>query len=284
MRKRPVSQYASESVGLAIYESGELVDPDSGVAVTITRDADSVVIVPPALATRDDLGLYSFHIHSGLTDVKGDYTLRWEFEVGGYDRVFTDRYTVVDSMPFWDSMTFEERQLVANVYFRVSDTFDSREGGPYLWELYQANFNAFEVIARLMATSALDYINYTFQPAFIPPYTLNSGSKKFPEQWYGMLERAAYVEFLRHLSRSYIEQPDVHGISTGRLDRQRYREEWRKEWEDEKATFDQMLRMFKRKFLAAGAMHRAFLVAGGAAPRMFMNAARPSWRYTLVRY
>lgn len=283
-RKRPVSQYATEQIGIAIYDGGELVDPDADVRVTVTRDTDSAVVVgPDAPATRDDVGLYSLTLTPSLNEVKSEYTVNWEYEVLGDPRSFVDTYIVVDPMPYWDSLSAAEREVVLSVYHKVSDTFDSREGGPYLWEIYQTQFNAFETISRLMATDAITYINFSYQPAFIPPYTVGANATKaFPSDWNGLLEQATYHQFLRHLSRSYIEQPAPQGITAARLDRAHYRQEWATEAKEEKEVLDRMLMFFKRKFLVG--TKRALLVAGGNIPYMYINPAQPNFMYSVSRW
>lgn len=283
MRRRPISQYSSEYIGVATYENGELADPDNQqVFLSVTRDGVEIIAQTPA--TRDDVGLYSYLLTSSDNATKGDYTVTWTYQMNGQNREFTDTYTVTDPMPYWDGLSADERSLAFNVYHKVSDTFDSMEGGPYLWELYQTQWNAFETIAQLMVNDAVTYINFTGQPAFIPPFVVgNADGRTFPEAWYGLLERAAYVEFLRHISRSYIEQPAVVGVDAGRLDRRDYRDRWLQEWRDEKEMLDNMLKMFKRKFLVGGTK-RAMLLGGGAIPRLLSVPARPHWRYANARF
>lgn len=285
MRRRPVSQYAAEYVGVATYENGELADPDGdAVTVSVLRDSDGAIVVNNAPAIKDDTGLFSYQLTSNDNAVKGDYTVTWNYVMNTQPRSFIDTYTVTDSMTYWDSLSADERNLVNNVYHKVSDTFDSMEGGPYLWELYQTQWNAFETIAQLMVNDAITYINFTYQPAFIPPFVVGTQEgKKFPPAWYGLLERAGYVEFLRHLSRSYIEQPQVVGVNAGRLERRDYRDRWLTEWRDEKETLDSMLKQFKRKFLTGGT-RRAMILAGGSLPRLAAVPGRPSWRYAAARY
>jgi len=281
-RRRPISQYANERVGIAIYENGELTDPDDGVAITVVRDGNTVV-GPDAVATQDDVGLYSYTLTSVHTGTVGTYDITWEYTLDGVPRVFEDSFTISGVMPYWDALTTSERDLVMNVYHKVSDTFDSTEGGPYLWELYQTQWNAFETIARIMTTDAATYINLSHQPAFVPGYTVGaSGSKPIPAGWHGLLEWATYVEFLRHLSRSYIEIPALTGSNVARLDRTRYRQEWAAEYEVEKAKLDQMLRYFKRKFLVG--TRRSLLVGGLGGLGGLITPARPHWVYSIARY
>lgn len=284
MRKRPVSQYGEDTFGIIIYEAGVLVDADAQeVRIQVIRDADGTVL-RDEVNTRESEGVYAMRVTGEETVTMGDHVVRFSFTLnGGVTRTYDQPFTIVSQMPYWDSFDLEQRLMIDNIYHKISDTFDSREGGPYLWELYQTQFNAFETIARLTATDAMTYINYTYQPAFAPPYSIGAGSggKVFPTQWYGVLEWAGYVQILRHISRSYIEIPDVESVGTARFDRKRYRNEWEREYDAEKETFDKMLRQFKRKFLVGS--RRAWLL-GGRIPGILVNPARPSYQYVPLRY
>lgn len=267
-----------------MYEAGVLVDPDATPTVQVQSDDNQAFIVPAGtLTTRDDLGLYSYALDSSHTQVKGDYTITWNYSVGGSPRIFVDHFKVTDPMPYWDLLTAHERGVVMNVYARVSDTWDSREGGPYLWELYQTHWNVFETIARIMTTEAMAYINWEFSPAFNPGYEVGVGAKMpFQEAWAGLLDEATYTMFLKHLSRSYIEIPAPQGVSTARVDRTHYRAEWKAEYQEEKAILDRMLKMFKRRFLVT--TRSSLLLAGGRIPYLYANPAQPHWRYSIARF
>lgn len=285
MRLRPVSQYSAERLGLAIYRNSALTDSETDVTVKIETDGGTIIVQAGSVAVRDSEGVYHYQLSSALTRELGVYHVIWTFTIDSVEETFEDWYQVVTPMPNWDALDETGRQLVFNIYNKVADTFDSREGGPYLWELYQTRFNPFEVIARLMRTDAVNYINFTFQPAFSPPYTINDSAsgKEFPiSQWGGVLYQATYVEFLKHLSRSYIEIPDTPGVNVSHLDRRRYRAEWKQEAEDEKKTLDLQIRQFKRTFLVGA--RRSWLVGGGNVPYVYANPAQPHWQYAVARY
>lgn len=282
MRDRPIAQYTEERIGVAVYLNGALQDPDSNIVTLevgrIVNGVDQVVVPGTTLAQRDGLGLFSYLLHPMQVATKGRYKVTWKYGITGASREFVDFFTVTDPMPFWDTLNAIQREMVVNIYDKVADNFDSSEGGPYLWEVYQSQFNAFETIARLMCTDAITYINFTKPPAFSPPYVVNDPTgKQFPPQWFGLLEKATYTEFLKHISRSYIEVAQVVGIGAGRLERRDYRDRWQTEYKEEKVMLDNMLALFKRQFLLR--TKRSLLVAGGIVPRMFVNPARPHWVY-----
>ena len=77
----------------------------------------------------------------------------------------------------------------------------------------------------------------------------------------GLLEWATYLEVIRHLIRSYTEQPDAQGIQTARLDRRQYADAWRRILQDEEPDFRKALDQYK--FAAMGLGRASVLVAGG---------------------
>lgn len=278
LRERPISQGSYTPVGVAVMVGTEFGDPDNNeVFVTVTRDSDSAELVTRNPATRDDEGLYSYSLHTPLTDQMGDYTVLWEWEVSGQPVTLTDQYQVVEPMPYFDSLDSVQKTLVMNIYHKVSNTFDSIEGGPYLWEVLQSNFNAYETIARLTVTDAMYYINFTFQPIFNPPWNFGGSGKQVPTQFYGIVDKAGYVEFLRHLSRSYIEQPDERGVNTAYLDRKAYRQQWKQEADEEKKTLDSQLKQMKRKYLLG--TRRSWVISGGPITAYMPIPGRPTWLY-----
>lgn len=283
MRSRLISQFSSETVGVAIYEEGLLIDPEGSVVTVSIRNEYGDLLLESVPAVKDGVGLYSYVLQPVDTRLKGEYQTEWYYVLNGEVKQFLDAYTVTDPMPYWDSLTEEQRDSVLNIYFKVSNTFDSAGGGPYLWEIQQSGFNPFETIARLMCTDAISYINFTRAPAFNPPFQVvglppgTAVMKPFPAQAYGLLEKATYVEFLKHLSRSYIEQPDVEGVSTARFDRRKYRDLWAQEAAMEKAELERWLSIFKRKYLFTG---RSMLVAGGLFNHIWYDPTRPRWLYT----
>lgn len=90
-------------------------------------------------------------------------------------------------------------------------------------------------------------------------------------------------EALKHLKRSYVEQPSVEGIAQARFDRRDYMTRWGEILSDEQPELDKMLDQFKMAFMGLGSVQA--LVAGGVyvqfAPTRVVGsmAARPYyWR------
>lgn len=284
MRSQPISQYSSTEIGIATYDSGELADAQGAVTLFVQARLDGRAVVPGLTeADHDGTGLYSYRLTPNDTAVRGEYDVTWVYTMGGEERRFASSFTVVGEQPYWDSLDDEQRRIVENVYHRVSDAWDSTVGGPYLWELPQSNFGL-ETIARLMATEAVTYINLHKPKAFIPPFTVGAGGgKPFPVAWYGLLEKATFWALCKHLSRSYLEQPNPENVATARLDRRDYYSKWKDVAAGEKAELDPMLAMLKRQY-SYGVRSRAQLVAGGIFPISYLDPARPRWPYVAARF
>lgn len=282
-RRDTVSQYSTDTIGIGIYEQNQYQDADGDVLVSVLREETNTLVIDGEVATRDDLGLYSFALTVPVTSIKGDYTAAWHYEVNGTSKEFKYQFKVVDPQPFFDSLDAEQKQMVDNIYHRVSDGFDSTIGGPYLWELPQSSFS-YETIAKLMVVDAMNLINYSKPKAFVPPYGIGATSAKpIPPAWYGLVEKAASYELYKHLARSYLEIPNPVGVNVAHLDRRDYSDRWMKIAMIEKEELELQLRMLKRAF-QYGVMSRSSLLAGGIFPVSYLNPARPRWPYVLTRF
>lgn len=284
MRRQPISLGTQQQIGIATFQQGVYHDADGDVILQIVRDSDQVTVVDQFIASHDGIGLYSYVLESSVTGTKGNYTVSWTWIMTGVNEAFTQYLIVVDPQPYWDSLNSDQKQLVDNVYHKVSDGFDSTIGGPYLWELPQSSFGL-ETIARLMTVDAMALINFSKPKAFIPPFQVGEFvANAFPVNWYGILERATHYELYKHLARSYLEQPIPENIGAiANLDRRQYSEQWMKMAEYEKAELDPMLLMLKRAYIF-GVKTRASLLAGGIFPVSYLNPARPRWPYSLTRF
>lgn len=279
---RPIPQFGAEPIGIQVYYQQKLTDPDNQVMnVEVVNTDTNAIIVQPTLATREGIGEYQYTFNSDQTSVIGNYKTTWTYTLNGSPRTYEDPFVIPGLMPNWQSLLSQDRQIVYNVYQRLANGWDSNTGGPYVQTLIQSAFNAYEVFSLLLYNETLSYFNFEFQPPFDPPFTVGvNGTKPLPPMWAGLLEEGLYVSSLRHLTRSYLEQPTPEGMNVAWLNRRDYFDRWERHWLQEKEIYDKMLRQFKRKFLVGS--HRSTLVAGGLIPRMFINPARPHWMYASV--
>lgn len=128
---------------------------------------------------------------------------------------------------------------------KLEDCFDSDIGGPWLRDMTLARFDKSKI--KLLLPDALLDINYQ-QP--ITAFTEDS----FPLDNDGgaLLSQALLVVTVRHLMRSYAEQPDTNNSPVAFLDRRRYQETWGKVLEIEEAQYRRILALWKRQYFGFG--------------------------------
>lgn len=216
--------------------------------------ADSTMIV------RDDVGKYHFDIGPEFTQARGLITAEWAYEVGGKDFKYVDNLVIVEQMPLWERMTDDERAVVEQVSWMFADSWDSTEGGPYLFETYQGHFN-YERIAQLSRV-ALSRINTTGNP----PTSYSVGGVRgqytpVPNFLQGTLVIGTYIEVLRHLCRNYVEIPVFQQANVTFADRTSYLQRWQQILQEETQNFKSMVIQAKRPLLGLGST--AMLVGGG---------------------
>lgn len=104
---------------------------------------------------------------------------------------------------------------VERTWLKLEDLFDSELGGPHLRDRTLANFDM-PKMARLLP-DALYAIGATYSP--IVTYT----EENFPFDAHAPLAgQALLVETIRHLMRSYVEQPLPVGSNITYFDRRDY--------------------------------------------------------------
>lgn len=274
-----VPQFTPATLGLEIHVNGVLADPDgNAVTVTMKRESDNVTILNRA-ATRADVGKYQITLTSAEAQTVGNYMLNWAFVVGGQNR-FEETYILIgQAEPAYDNLPENMRAVVDQTWFRFEDLFDSPTGGPNLQTYFQTHFSRGS-IAKLLRI-AMGRLNTAAQPH--QTYTLDGdGGASFPvDKWGPLLEQALYVETIKHLVRSYVEQPDFMGGSVTRLSRRDYMDRWKIVLDDEKEQLKQQLDVFKISAMNLG--RPAVLVSGGVygrwGPTRYPGAmaARPAY-------
>lgn len=253
-----VSRYGQVTVGGQIYRAGQPADADSGMNVEMRRYADQVVVADRE-ATRADVGTYEFTTTSAETDTPGFYRLTWTYSIDGQAQSFVTWIEVGQASPAYDALNDDARAVVDRVWLKFADLFDSPYGGPNLQVYYQTRFGRGR-IAQLLQT-AIDTLNTISQPH--QAYALDQrNGKPFPyAQWAGLLEQATYIEVVKHLRRSYLEQPDAQGVNLARQDRAIYFNRWGEILAEEISQFERKLSGYKIAAMNLGSPH--VIVSGG---------------------
>lgn len=253
-----ISQFATDVLGLGVVRLGVPADVDDAVMVTFVREADAKIVFQRA-ATHASTGLYETQLSAEESGTAGLYTVVWNYALDGLAQEYRTYVEVGEAFAAYDMLAPAMKDIVDTTWIRFADLFDSPGGGPNLMTYFQTHYNRGR-LAQLLRI-AVGTLNTTAQP--FQTYTIDGdGGAAFPvDRWGALLERSLYVEALKHLVRSYVEQPMFVGGSVTRLDRRDYMDRWRSILGDEEPTLRQQLEVFKIANMGMG--KPAVLVSGG---------------------
>jgi hypothetical protein len=254
-----VSQYAVDVMGLKILQNQAPIDADNGVMLTMVSENTGNEVFS-RLATHNATGDYSSAFNSAETSIPGSYTLMWTYLLGGQPEYYESGVEVGPAAPAYDGLGADFKDLVEQTVLRLADLIDSPGGGPNLTTYVQSKFGRGRV-AELMRI-ALGRMNTMAQP--FSTFTLDGqGGALFPTaQWGPLLGTLTWIETLKHLIRSYTEQPNFIGSGNiSRLDRRDYVQRWRDVLMDEEKAAQAQLDVFKISQMGLG--RPAVLISGG---------------------
>lgn len=272
--RKQLSRYSSQIIGLNIKgfinNTESFVDPDAGtVTLTLYLEDNPDTETPPGnfLASATDTaglthvstGVYSYTLQPDQTIDATLITGVWTYKVSGAQFKYIDFYQVVDPMPVYESLSSTQQQIVQQTNWMMGDLYDSTDGGPHLIEEFQTKFG-FERLAQLLVI-ACQRLNYESQP--LTKFVVGDQiGNQLPDQWMGILQWGHYIEVIRHLARSYVEQPQIDGgPGVAYANRRDYLNRWQNILSEEEPDYKHAVRIFKRKQLNLGS--GAMLVSGG---------------------
>lgn len=273
-----ISRYASDVLGLAVNVAGVPGDVDgNAVTVTLVNEADDSVVFTRQ-ATREGVGLYETTLVGDESGTVGRFRVEWTYTIGGVAETYTTYIEIGEVAPSYDSLSPGMKAVVDSVWIRFADLFDSPHGGPNLQTYYQSHFGR-ERIAQLLRIGG-GRLNTMSQP--FQSFTVDGPTPSFPlAQWGSLLETMTYIEVIKHLMRSYVEQPAFIGGNVTRLDRRDYLDRWRTILDMEEDMLKGQLEVFKISNMGLG--KPKVLVSGGVygrfGPTRFAGsvAARPRY-------
>jgi hypothetical protein len=256
-----ISQNATDIIGLAISVAGVPGDADGNIVqVTMLAENTNSQVFQRA-ADHPGVGLYETQLLPAESAVSGPVTFVWEYALNALDQEYRTYAYIGESAPAYDALNPVMKDIVDAVWIRFADLFDSPDGGSNLATYFQSNWGRGRV-AQLLRV-AVGLLNTTAQPH--QTYTLEDGQGGglFPvAMWGSLLESALYVECLKHLRRSFVEQPAVIGAGgITRLDRRDYMQRWGEVLADEQYTLKSQLDVFKISNMNLG--RPKVLVSGG---------------------
>lgn len=268
-----LSQFSSEDVGISIIVAGVATDASGPVTATLTNeDSQAVLFIRTAVSVGT--GAYQLTLTPDDTAVLGNYRMVWSYLLSGTQRTYESFFAIGGAQPPYDALSGDMKAIVDSVWMRLADLYDSPSGGPNLTTWAQTNFSRGR-IAQLLRI-AIGRLNTIAQP--VTTYSLENA--QFPvAKWGPLLEQLCWVETIKHLRRSYLEQPQFEGGGgISRLDRQAYFDRWGIILAEEEDNVAHQLDIFKISLMGLG--RPSILVSGGAFGRYSaMNrpylAARP---------
>lgn len=273
--RRYLSRYAAEHVGFVAMIGGQPADVDADDVEATLIDATTAVTVRATDADHLATGQYGLLLTSADTATPRLLDLRFDFAVAGAPGVYVVELQVGPSAPDYDALEPPWRAVVEATWVRFADLFDSPLGGPNLQVYAQTRFGR-NRMAQLLR-QAVGRLNTISQPH--QSYAVNDD---FPfDQWGPLVEQALYVEVIKHLVRSYVEQPDVVLTSAiSRLDRRDYMQRWQSMLAIEQEDLTAQLDSFKIASMGLG--HAKVLVSGGAYGR-YLGYFTPGGGQALAR-
>ena len=206
---------------------------------------------------RQSTGIYTIPLTPQHTRQRGNLTALWTYTAEGVDSGFVDHFRITEYMPTYHRLRDWEQGAVDTVMFMLGDLFDSTDGGPNLQEAYQTRFGP-ERLAQLLSVS-VTRMNTVGQP--VTNYAVGPGSKEVHQNFRGLVTIGLYIEVLKHLVRSYVEQPEFRNQQINYTDRRDYMNRWQSVLAEESRDFNKQVSLAKRSLLGLG--RGSLLVSGG---------------------
>lgn len=209
------------------------------------------------------------------TDTPGHYICIAKFTLAdGITKSTRSDFEVFD--PF-EVVNTQTRIVADGVWTKLEDCFDSETEGPWVQDM-TLHFFREEKMEKFIAEALFD-INHQNPPTDVGiesfVNTNNTVSNNYP-----LLVQSVFVQVLRHIMRSYVEQPLPTGAQIAFQDRRDYLQRWQGMYEIELAVYSRWLSLWKRGFLHLG--HSRLLVSAKAgrlipAPMRARSVGRGYW-------
>lgn len=185
--------------------------------------------------------------------IKSDFSVADPFE----DVEPTD-WTIIS-----DDARFKAMQSIVSerVWDRLEDLFDSEDGGPWMRDMTLNVFGP-EKVRNFIDEALFDINVYNPQTEFgIDKFALPTTDNK-PNANLVLAVQGTLVAVIRHLMRTYTEQPLPTGGQVTYEDRRDYLQRWGTVYQIEFQHYDHLVKMWKRQFLNLG--HSKVLVSNKA--------------------
>ncbi len=208
-------------------------DPLHVFGADVPGDGEAKATIP------GDFNSVANQYHATCTFIYGD-SAPWNQKT----RTVLVNYDVVD--PFQRTGSTPADPAVDGAWDRLSDLFDSEDGGPWLRDMTMGRFDKTRI--RQFVPDVLFDINNAM-PA--TDFSVDSYPYKIHDAQSVMIQ-GLVVRSIMHFIRSYTEQPDVMNSPAAFLDRKRYLDAWSSVYNLELARYEKMVEIFKRRYFAGG--------------------------------
>lgn len=264
----------AELVATIFNQYDEPYTEDELISVTFVIQApDGTKTEHQGTIEEDGTGRYNFQ---DTTQV-GHYTGMAQFRIENGKKSCPVDFETVD--PFMEAEPSPTWVIANDAWEKFEDLFDSEEGGPWLRDMTLAVFNKTKM--ENFIDDALVVINFQNpETSFTAEEFVQKGPPVVKTSNLPILTQAVVLQIIRHLMRSYVEQPNPTGAAISWHDRREYLQRWKLVYETELEAYKQMLALWKRQFLGLGATKTLVSSKAGRlipAPMRTRNVGRGYW-------
>lgn len=192
------------------------------------------------------------YLRYATTTQTGQYLVVATFTtVEGRKKSVRADFEVID--PFNPPAPSPEEVLADAVWMKLRDCFDAEDEGPWLRDMTLNVFNKSKM--QEFSREALFDINQQNPPTdfALSTFVHSDGTQTLiNESHFYLLVHGTFLAVLRHLIRSYVEQPQPQGAQVVYEDRRDYLQRWQTIYQIELAQYQRELALWKRQFLGLG--------------------------------
>lgn len=279
--------YLNDSADLYAYlynrdDAGLTKDSFTAVVFTIRRP-DGTRDTNVAGVLQDDGAGYLNYANTGLVGeyiVVATFTLtggekrstRADFQVS--DPFDTDLSTPADLNEYVTLTTQDARDewmvstVASRVWDKMEDLFDSTDGGPWMRDMTMNVFSPNKV-PEFIEEALFDINVYNPPTAFwldkfaAPTYIQGQNPRQNANLT--VLVQGVWIAVIRHLMRTYTEQPAPQGGQVTYEDRRDYLQRWGTMYQIEFQHYDHLVKLWKRQFLG---LHQSKQLVSNKAGRL----------------
>lgn len=234
-------------------EDAPIAEDDlSGVSFVVQRP-DATKETVEGVIDGDGVGAVNYE---NTADV-GQYIVVATFTlIDGVKRSVRVDFEVID--PFNPPEPTADEILADAVWHKFEDSFDANDEGPWLRDQTLNYFNKTKM-PEFAADAIFEINNANPVTTADLNFFVHDGAMTLDGP---LLIQGTYMAVLRHLIRSYTEQPLPTGAPFGYLDRRDYAQRWQMVYQMEMETFRRWLALWKRSYLQLG--HSKLLISAKA--------------------